>query len=105
MSPGGRRRCRTTTTRCRRPSHPSTDHAIADLGKAGVQRLLVVEPSFVADCLETLEEIGRRGRADFRAAGGGELRLCPSLNASAVWVQGLATLVRGAAKHPPRTEV
>ncbi|MBM4344429.1 MAG: ferrochelatase [Deltaproteobacteria bacterium] len=80
---------------------PYADRAIADLGKAGVQRLLVVEPSFVADCLETLEEIGIRGRADFRAAGGGELRLCPSLNASAVWVRGLATLVREASTQGP----
>ncbi len=73
---------------------PYTDHVIESLGKAGVQRLLVVEPSFVADCLETLEEVGMRGREDFRAAGGGELRLCPSLNASAVWVRGLASLVK-----------
>lgn len=82
---------------------PYTDHVIAQLGKGGTQRLLVIEPSFVADCLETLEEIGIRGREDFRAAGGGELRLCPSLNASAVWVRGLAALVAQASNAPAQT--
>lgn len=76
---------------------PYADEVITDLGKRGVRRLLVLEPSFVADCLETLEEIGIRGRHDFAAAGGGELRLVPSLNANALWVQGLAGLVRRSA--------
>lgn len=76
---------------------PYADHAIAELGQRKTGKLLVIEPSFVADCLETLEEIGIRGKADFAAAGGGELRLLPSLNASAVWVRGLAELVRQAA--------
>ena len=72
---------------------PYTDHVLRDLGKTGVQRLLVLEPSFVADCLETLEEIGIRGRADFARAGGGELRLLPSLNANEGWVRGLAAMI------------
>lgn len=76
---------------------PYTDHVLAELGQRKVQRLLVLEPSFVADCLETLEEIGMRGRDDFAAAGGGALRLLPSLNADADWCSGLADLVRGAA--------
>lgn len=73
---------------------PYADEVIPALARQGVKRLLVVEPSFVADCLETLEEIGMRGAEDFRAAGGEELQLVPSLNTRAVWVRGLAAIVR-----------
>ena len=48
----------------------------------GVKRLAVLCPAFVADCLETLEEIGMRAQAQFTAAGGEELVLVPSLNSS-----------------------
>ena len=73
---------------------PYTDHVLDELAKGGVKRLLVVEPSFVADCLETLEEIAIRGREQFRAAGGEELVLLPSLNVGDDWVQSLAHLIR-----------
>ena len=43
---------------------PYTDWVIEGLAKAGIKKLLVICPSFVSDCLETLEEIGMRGRAD-----------------------------------------
>jgi ferrochelatase len=49
-------------------------------------------PAFVADCLETLEEIQIRGAEDFRRLGGEELRLVPSLNASPAWIQGVSDL-------------
>lgn len=49
--------------------------------------------AFVTDCLETLEEIGMRADADFRAAGGEALRLVPSLNASEAWARAVVTLV------------
>jgi ferrochelatase len=55
--------------------------------------MLVFCPAFVADCLETLEEIALRGRDQFRGAGGQDLRLVPSLNATPAWVEGLASLV------------
>jgi ferrochelatase len=54
----------------------------------------VLCPAFVADCLETLEEIGIRGRESFLAAGGEELVLVPSLNASPVWVQAVVRMAR-----------
>jgi ferrochelatase len=72
---------------------PHTDVVLPQLAARGVKRVLVFCPAFVADCLETLEEIGLRGRDQFRQAGGEELRLVPSLNASAAWVEGLASLV------------
>src|SRR5690606_14548569 len=64
---------------------PYTDVVIPELAKRGVKRLAVICPSFVADCLETLEEIAMRGRDDFLAAGGEELALVPSLNAHPAW--------------------
>lgn len=74
---------------------PYTDTVLRELGAQGVKKLLVVCPAFVADCIETLEEIGIRGRQIFRAAGGGELVLVPCLNDQAPWVEALADLCRG----------
>jgi ferrochelatase len=72
---------------------PFTDEELVRLARRGVKRLAVFCPSFVADCLETLEEIGLRARADFRAAGGEELVLVPSLNAHPAWVDGLGAML------------
>ena len=72
---------------------PFTDEELVHLARRGVKRLAVFCPSFVADCLETLEEIGLRARDDFRAAGGEELALVPSLNAHEAWVEGLAAML------------
>jgi ferrochelatase len=59
----------------------------------------VLCPAFVADCLETVEEIGIRAREQWRALGGEELLLVPSLNAEPAWVETVARLVR---KHGAR---
>ena len=58
------------------------------------QRVAVSCPSFVADCLETVEEMGIRGRQTFIDAGGEELFLVPSLNAEAGWVEAVANWIR-----------
>jgi len=71
---------------------PYTEQKLAELAQQGVKKLLVICPAFVADCLETLEEIGIRGRAQFIAAGGTELQLIPCLNSQPYWAQTLATL-------------
>jgi len=73
---------------------PYTDLTLADLPGRGVKRVAVFCPSFVADCLETLEEIGIRGREQFRAAGGEDLLLIPSLNEHPAWVETVVRLVR-----------
>jgi ferrochelatase len=73
---------------------PHTDVVIEELARQGVKRLAVVCPSFVADCLETLEEIAIRLRAQWQAAGGEELELVPSLNATSAWVEAVCALVR-----------
>ena len=57
-------------------------------------------PSFVADCLETIEEIGIRAREDFEEAGGERLVLIPSLNTHAAWVDGATELIRAALPAP-----
>jgi len=73
---------------------PFTDHRLVELAQAGKKRLLVLSPAFVADCLETVEELGMRGRAAFLAAGGEALHLVPCVNAAPQWVRGLAGLLR-----------
>ena len=51
-------------------------------------------PGFLADCLETMEEIAIMGREQFHAAGGKEYRYIPCLNDSADWIAALAQLSR-----------
>jgi ferrochelatase len=72
---------------------PNTVNVLEDLGRRGVKRVAVACPSFVGDCLETVEEIGMRGRETFLAAGGEELQLIPSLNADAVWVDAVVSWI------------
>ena len=66
------------------------------LEKRGVKRLAVVCPAFVADCLETLEEIGLRAAETFREAGGESLTLVPAVNASTRFISGLAAALKEA---------
>ncbi len=73
---------------------PYTDLLLPALAKRSVRRLAVMCPAFVADCLETLEEIGIRGRESFLAAGGEELVLVPSLNSHPAWVQAVVRMAR-----------
>jgi len=73
---------------------PYTDHVLPELAARGVKRLAVLCPSFVADCLETLEEVGIRGRAQWREAGGDELLLVPCVNAHPRFVSAIADLAR-----------
>lgn len=71
---------------------PYTEARLAELAAQGVKKLLVMCPAFVADCIETLEEIGIRGREQFIAAGGEELVLVPCLNTQPQWVEALASI-------------
>jgi ferrochelatase len=72
---------------------PYTDKEIERLARSGVKRLLVICPAFVSDCLETLEEIGIRGREIFLHAGGEELTLMPCLNEHPRWIDALQGMV------------
>ncbi|WP_095168994.1 ferrochelatase [Pseudomonas sp. Irchel 3H3] len=71
---------------------PYTEARLDELAKSGVKKILVMCPAFVADCIETLEEIGDRGLEQFREAGGEELVLVPCLNDELQWAQALNTL-------------
>ena len=62
---------------------------IKRLAESGIKKLLVICPSFVSDCLETLEEIGIRGKEIFLANGGKEFTLIPCLNDSPEWIETL----------------
>jgi ferrochelatase len=73
---------------------PNTEEVLSDLARRGKKRIAVACPSFVADCLETVEEIAIRGRDLFIAAGGTELQLIPSLNDEAGWVSAVAAMIR-----------
>ena len=72
---------------------PYTDQELVRLARIGVKRLLVICPAFVADCLETIEEIGMRGREIFLGAGGHEYTLIPCLNDHPLWLDALQKIV------------
>ena len=73
---------------------PATDKVLAAYPGQGVKRIAIAAPGFSADCLETLEELGIRGRETFRAAGGEHFALLECLNDSAEGIGLLDTLVR-----------
>ncbi|MCK0144236.1 ferrochelatase [Arenibacter sp. F26102] len=65
---------------------PYTDFEFERFGKEGIKRLAVITPAFVADCLETLEEIAMEGKHQFQEAGGEDYKHIPCLNANEAWV-------------------
>jgi len=71
---------------------PFTDTILMEYAKTGIKNIAVVCPSFVSDCLETLEEVGIRFKEMFLKAGGENLELIPCLNDSSEWVNALADL-------------
>ena len=72
---------------------PYTTATLQALGKKKTRRVDVVCPGFVADCLETLEEIAQEGKEDFLHAGGGEFHYIPCLNDRPEWIHALTDLV------------
>lgn len=69
---------------------PYTDFEFDRLAKEGKKNLAVVTPAFVADCLETLEEIAMEGKNQFQEAGGKGYKHIPCLNDSDAWVGVMA---------------
>lgn len=72
---------------------PYTTATLKELGQQKTARIDVVCPGFIADCLETLEEIAMEGKADFQHAGGGEYHYIPCLNDNPEWIHALTDLV------------
>jgi len=75
---------------------PSTESVLTALAQVGKRRVALIAPSFVADCLETLEELDIGARECFLAAGGREFLRVPAMNAHPAWVAAGACLVREA---------
>jgi len=59
-----------------------------------VDNIAIVCPSFVSDCLETLEEINIRARGQWLELGGHEFVFIPCLNAHPTWVEGLEKMIK-----------
>jgi ferrochelatase len=72
---------------------PYTAATLKELGQQQTKRLDVICPGFVADCLETLEEIAQEGKEEFQHAGGGEYHYIPCLNDRNDWMHALTDLV------------
>ncbi len=73
---------------------PATDTTLAAYPAQGIQRVAIAAPGFSADCLETLEELGIRGRDSFLAAGGTHFARLDCLNDSTEGMTMLEQLVR-----------
>jgi ferrochelatase len=73
---------------------PYTDLELEKFPSRGIKRLLVICPAFVSDCLETIEEIGMRGRETFLKAGGDDLALISCMNEHPQWLDALEKMVR-----------
>ena len=73
---------------------PYTEEMLARLGGQGVRRLVAICPGFTADCLETLDEIGREGAEQFAHGGGQQFHLVPCLNDHPAWLDAMAAIAR-----------
>lgn len=72
---------------------PFSDKVIEDLAKNGAKKVLVFSPAFVADCLETVYEIGTEYQELFHQHGGEKITLVNSLNANDDWVKAVKEIV------------
>ncbi|WP_092402092.1 MULTISPECIES: ferrochelatase [Candidatus Ichthyocystis] len=86
---------------------PYTIDVIKNMARSGNKELTIVSPSFVSDCLETLEEIDVELRKSFLSNGGEALYVVPSLNDSCFWIYALEKIISeqlGAWLIPPSAE-
>ena len=80
---------------------PYTEKQVVALANKGVKKLLVICPSFVVDCLETLEEVDMRLRDTFIKAGGESFTTIPCLNDQSFWVENLTKQINGQLEAEP----
>lgn len=73
----------------RRWLEPFTDGVLINLARSGRKKVLVIAPSFVADCLETIVEIDEEYKVLFKKEGGEELIVAESLNDNDYWVKAI----------------
>jgi ferrochelatase len=77
---------------------PYTDEVLAEDARAGVKRGVILSPAFVADCLETIEELGMRGVETWKENGGESLALAPCVNADDRWADAVVRIARESAR-------
>jgi ferrochelatase len=80
---------------------PYTDERIDAAARAGCRRAAILSPAFVADCLETLEELGIRAVASWKAGGGETLAVVPCVNAEDAWADAVVRIAREASAWIP----
>ncbi len=73
---------------------PYTDFELEDFPKKGKKKLAVITPAFVADCLETLEEIAMEGKEEFLKAGGTDYKHVPCMNENEDWVDVMVNWIQ-----------
>ena len=78
---------------------PYVDQSLKNLLNKGIRNISVVCPSFVADCVETLEEINIRLRAQWMTLGGNSFECIPCLNTDKNWVSALAEMLLAIEKN------
>jgi ferrochelatase len=81
-------------------TQPYTSQVLKERAKAGDRRILVFSPSFVADCLETIVEVGVEYQEEFVGLGGEKLDLVPSLNDDPAWVKAILTIIKDRVNLP-----
>lgn len=72
---------------------PYTQDTVVGFARDNLKNILVVTPSFVADCIETLEEIAIEVRHEFKSAGGTDLKLVSCLNSDEQWVRDFSSWI------------
>ncbi|MCB0689007.1 MAG: ferrochelatase [Saprospiraceae bacterium] len=82
-------------------AQPYTSVILEERAKAGDKRLLVFSPAFVADCLETIIEVGFEYKEEFLALGGEKIDLVPSLNDDPQWVNAIWQIINERVKISP----
>ena len=80
--------------------HPYTDILVEELAQRDIKRIAVVSPSFVADCLETLEEIKIRLKEQWKELGGENFQYLKCVNNHPLFIRTLAQMVRNPQDHP-----
>lgn len=81
---------------------PYTDEYLPKLAKQGIKRLMLISPGFVADCLETLEELNIRAREQWLHLGGEALQVIPCLNAHPAWVTAVEGIIKCKSSYDTR---
>ena len=73
--------------------NPFSDEEVIRLAKEGKKRILIAAPAFIADCLETIVEIGIEYQEIFAEHGGEKVQLVESLNANNDWIETIYQMI------------